>query len=195
MSSNYTFSTNVPQSNQKISATQQPIQNNFGCISDFFDTNHVGFYDPVNYGKHIYTSFPEQVSDPSTTSSEMAVYSKAVDDSNGIELFARYPSDGMVVQLTGGGFGGLSSENGYSNLTTSLTMQWGLATINTTGSTTVSFTTPFTTSIFSVNFTPAGNYTQSYSSGIINNLTLTTFQFNAPSGGMSSTIYWIAMGF
>ena len=199
MASNYTFSTSVPQASQTISSTQAPIESNFQAVSTFINANHVGFYDNVNFGKHTYTSFPIQGSDPATSSTEMALYSKASSDSNGIELFYRYPSSGTVVQLTGGGSGGLAATNGYALITSTLMMKWGIATISTTGSTTVSFPTgggipAFTSSVYIVNFTPSANYTQSANGGYINNLTTTTFQFNAPSGGMSSTIYWLALG-
>ena len=50
----YTFSTNIPQSAQKISSTQAPIQSNFQAINELIDVNHVGFTDAVNFGKHTY---------------------------------------------------------------------------------------------------------------------------------------------
>jgi hypothetical protein len=199
MATNYAYSVNVPQSSQKISATQAPIQSNFQAINELLNINHVGFYDPVNFGKHTYTSFPIQMSDPATTSTEMAVYAKSSTDANGIELFYRYPSNGTVVQLTAGGSTSVSGNNGYSYLTTTLLLKWGIATINTTGATVVTFPVSgpipaFTTSCYFVQFTPAGNYALSNSGSYITNITTTTFTFNAPSGGMSSTIYWIAMG-
>lgn len=196
----YTFSTNVPQASQNISATQAPILSNFQAINELFNVNHVGFYDATNFGKHTYTTFPVQGSDVTTSASQMAIYAKASTDSHGIELFYRYPSNGSVFQLTGGGSGGVSATNGSVSITSSLTMNWGLATINPTGATTVTFPTgggiiPFTSAVNIVNFTPAGNYTLSANGAWINNITTTSFQFNAPVGGMCTTIYWYAIGF
>jgi len=198
-SSNFTFSTNIPQSAQKISATQTPIMNNFQAINDILSVNHVGFYDPINFGKHTYTSFPVQGSDITTSASQIAVYAKTASTSNGVELFYRYPSNGTVTQLTGGGSGGGATTDGYTQITSNLLMKWGNATINATGSTAVVFPTSggipaFTTSIFVVNYAPSGNYTLASTGGWISNMTVTGFTFNAPAGGMSTTIYWSAMG-
>lgn len=195
----FTFSPNVPQAAQKISATQVPIMNNFQAINELISVNHVGFSDSVNFGKHNYTTFPAQGSDPATTSTEIALYSKAASTSNGIELFYRYPSNGTVVQLSGGGSTGVSATDGASYLTSTILMKWGNATINATGSTVVTFPTSgglpaFGTSVYSMSFAPSGNYTLSTDGGYISNVTTTTFTFNAPSGGMSTTIYWSAIG-
>lgn len=195
----FTYTPNVPQAAQKISSTQLPIMNNFQAINELISVNHVGFSDSVNFGKHIYTSFPAQGSDPSTSSTEIALYSKTASTSNGIELYYRYPSNGTVVQLSGGGSTGVSATNGASYLTSTLLMKWGNATINATGTTVVTFPTSgglpaFGTSVYVINFAPSGNYTLSNTGGWVSNITTTSFTFNAPAGGMSTTIYWSAMG-
>ncbi len=131
----YTFSTNIPQAAQRISATQAPIESNFQSFSEFININHYGFNSP-NQGKHTYTSLPIQSSDPSTAAAEMAVYSKETPSGPNIaELFYRYPSDGTVVQLTNSGSintsAGLNETNGWALLSPQTTnswpvmMQWG----------------------------------------------------------------------
>lgn len=197
---NFTFSTDIPQASQKISATQQPIDNNFSSINELFNVNHVGLYDPNNYGKHTYTSFPIQGSDATTTSTQMAIYAKSSTDANGAELFFRYPSNGTVLQLTGGGVTGGSGGSGYSYITNSLLLKWGQASVNTTGSTVITFPTAggipaFTSGPQTINYTPAANYTMTASSAWIDTLTTTTFTFHAPaSGTFCNSIYWYAIG-
>lgn len=195
----FTYTPNVPLAEQEINATQVPILNNFQAINELINVNHVGFNDSVNFGKHTYTSFPAQISDPATTATEIALYSKSAATANGIELFYRYPSNGTVVQLSGGGSTGISSTNGSSYITSTILMKWGNATINPTGSTVVTFPTggglpAFGTTVYTVNFAPSGSYTLSTNGGWISNITTTSFTFNAPTGGMSTTIYWSAMG-
>lgn len=102
MSLTYPYTPTVPQGNQQINNTQMPIKNNFQDIYDLLAVNHVAFNTPDTFGRHTLVSYVEQGVDPSTLSTEMALYSKSVtNDANGAELFYRYPSNGNIVQLTG----------------------------------------------------------------------------------------------
>lgn len=196
----YTYTPNIPQAAQERRVTQPGIESNFEAINELINVNHIGFSDSVNYGKHNFTSLPQQGSDPTTSSTDIALYTKAASTSNGIEIFYRYPNNGTVNQLTGGGTTGSgASTNGYSYLTTTLLMKWGLATINTTGSTTVSFPTggiPAFTSVCNfVQYTPAANYTLNTNGPWISSFNTTSFVFNAPSGQtFCNQIYWFAIG-
>lgn len=129
------YVSNVPQANQQINNTQQPIQNNFGDISDLIGVNHVNFNTADTFGKHNVVDYFSLNSDPTTASGEMALYSKFVaNDPNISELFYRYPNNGNVVQLTGdsssngttGSGGGQYAGNGYQYLASGLLMMWGL---------------------------------------------------------------------
>jgi|ERR1700722_15792628 hypothetical protein len=105
----------VPQGNQQINNTQAPIEGNFQDIYDLLAINHVPFNTADTFGRHMYVNYVEQAVDPSTLSTEMALYSKPVNnDTNGAELFYRYPSSGTVVQLTGV----TSSSSGGTSLST-----------------------------------------------------------------------------
>ncbi len=95
------YNPTVPQGTQQINNTQVPIEVNFQSISDFVEVNHVGFNNSLE-GKHTFISYVAQSTDPSTSANEMALYSKYVSgDTNLMEMFYRYPSNGTVVQLTG----------------------------------------------------------------------------------------------
>lgn len=100
LSSNYV--SNVPQGNQQVNNTQQPINGNFQDIYSLLAVNHVPFNTVDTFGKHTFVSYVQQTDDPETSSTEMALYSKQVsNDPNGMELFYRYPNNGNIVQLTG----------------------------------------------------------------------------------------------
>ncbi|CAB4121133.1 hypothetical protein UFOVP9_11 [uncultured Caudovirales phage] len=100
LSSNYTST--VPQGTQQINNTQQPINYNFQDIAALLAVNHVGFNTADTFGTHNFLNFVTQTADPITAAAEMALYTKAVSgDTNGVELFYRYPSNGSVLQLTG----------------------------------------------------------------------------------------------
>ena len=96
------YTPNTPQGTQQVNNTQQPINDNFQDIASLFAVNHVPFNTADDFGKHNFVNFVTQSSDPTTASAEMALYTKAVSgDTNGVELFYRYPSNGSVLQLTG----------------------------------------------------------------------------------------------
>lgn len=126
MSLPYTYTAATPQSTQQINNTQQSINYNFQDISTLFGVNHVPFNTADTFGRHNFINFVTQATDPSTAAAEMALYTKAVSgDTNDVELFYRYPSDGTVLQLTGstsssgstgtggGLFAGISPKVGY----------------------------------------------------------------------------------
>ena len=193
---NYTYSTNVPQAAQKISATQAPIQSNFQAISELLNVNHIGFTDAINYGKHSFTTLPFQGSDPTTLSGEMALYSKSTPSGPNLgEIFYRYPSDGTVVQLTGAG-GGSASSPGWCYLPTGIIMKWGNATGMIAGTNTITFPTSspaFATSIYTVTYGPLPSYTNAAPMPYISSQSQTGFVLTVPST-TSATISWIAIG-
>jgi hypothetical protein len=196
--SNFTYTANIPQASQKISSTQQPILNNFIAIQELLAVNHVGFSDTTNFGKHTFTTLPFQNSDPSTTSTEMALYAKATGSPNAGEIFYRYPSNGTIAQLSGSSTGETSqTTDGYSYLPGSILMKWGQATGIVTGTNTIIFPTSnipaFTTSLYTVHYFPAVSYTPSTTCAYISSSSITQFVLEVP-GTMSTTISWLAIG-
>lgn len=111
LNNNYTAS--VPQGNQQVNNTQQPIENNFLDIYQLMGVNHVNFNVADIFGNHTFLSLFNQSSDPSTSSTEMALYSKPVaNDENSYELFCRYPNNGQVTQLTSNSSSGSTGSTG-----------------------------------------------------------------------------------
>lgn len=93
-----TYDPNVPPADQRPSVSQPIIQNNFKQLNDIFNKNHFKFNAADNAGKHRYSTYVEQGTDPSTNTDEGAVYTK--DESGRSELFYRYQSSGDISQLT-----------------------------------------------------------------------------------------------
>jgi len=202
----FTYSANVPQSSQYIRATQQPILNNFQAISEFVNVNHVGFTNSTDYGKHNFTSFPFQVTDPNTGPVEMAIYCKETPGgTNAAEIFYRYPNNGDVIQLTNNNSlsnYSLLAQNGYAILTDSnVGIIWGRADgLNVGGTSQNDVTLPagISTSNAYGLYTPIGSFSSSQlmylmtgsASGTTFRLTQNTSgsQVNGPS------VYWMFIG-
>lgn len=196
---NFPYNDAVPQSAQKISSTQNPILNNFQSILELLSVNHAPFNSP-DAGKHYYTSLEFQGSDPSTSSTEMAVYCKATPSGpNAAELFYRYPSNGSVEQLSGniGSVGTFT--NGYSYLAPNVLMKWGTATGIVNGSNVIVFPTTngnpaFSSTPSAIYFTTTNFYTQVSSSTYISASTSLQFTLQVGQSGFPTTIYWMAIG-
>jgi len=194
-----TYISNIPQASQYIRATQQPIQSNFSAISELLDVNHVGFSDADNFGKHNFTSLPLQVAAPSTAAGEMALFSLATSDANGIELFYRYPSDGATVQLTGAASGGIADTSGFAYMSSTVFMMWGTASVVSAGSTTITFPTgggfpSFSSAPLQLHYQPNTDYTNVNSFTYISSSSTTDFVITAPSANYATSIYWLAIG-
>lgn len=97
----YTYTPDVPLGPTPMNETQPTILQNFQAINELIPVNHVGFNIPNNFGKHNTVTMEQQSVDPTTASTDLAVYVKATGDPNPAEIFYRYPNDGTVEQLTG----------------------------------------------------------------------------------------------
>lgn len=104
----YIYIPNIPQGAQQINNTQSPINGNFQNISNLISVNHVPFNTPDDFGKHAVIDYVSQQVDPNSSSNDMVLFSKFSSSTNKIELFARYPNNGAVIQITG-----ISSSDSY----------------------------------------------------------------------------------
>ena len=197
---NFRFSSNIPQAPQRIPATQAPILSNFQSVNEYIDVNHVGFTNAVDYGKHNFTTLVQVPSntDPSTSATEMKIYCKSVaNDTNGFEIFARYPSNGNVEQLTGVVGPTLPGANGYSYINSSLLVKWGTLTMS--GATgTFSFPTggsipAFATAVYMVQLVPNAAPGFSYATSA-NTITTTSFKYTSVNDASGNTASWWAIG-
>ncbi len=195
----YTFSTNIPQAAQKISATQAPIENNFLSISELINVNHVGFSDSVNFGMHTYLSLPSQGSNPTTSASEMAVFCAPSSGVNPYEIYYRYPSSGTIVQLSGSGTGTGAATSGYAYLSSTVFLKWGTATGIATGTNFITFPTGgglpvFSSTPYQIYYTQASVASSYLIQSYISASSTTQFTLQVPSSGFATSIYWLALG-
>lgn len=87
------YNSNIPLSTDRISSSQEGIQQNFRAISDFIDINHVGFLGGLP-GEHTVITLPS-VEDvlPTTGDDEMALFSNIGAFTNRTELFVQRPNN------------------------------------------------------------------------------------------------------
>ncbi len=105
---------NIPQPTDTLSQSQQDILGNFQALDALFDD---GIQD--------YVILPVQTSDPATSSTQIAIYSKVDSTTTTQELFLRRVSSGAVIDMTAS----LKATNGWTYLPSGLLVKWGTATI------------------------------------------------------------------
>ena len=138
-----TYTTNIPLSAQKIKNTTSLIRANFDNLAAGLSNDHANINDPTSGTRltHDKVRLNKQALDPSTTSTQVALYSKDVQASsvNYPELFFRRVSNGSAIQMTTGGLtpllGGdylappaLTDSTGYTFLPGGLVYYWGIVT-------------------------------------------------------------------
>jgi len=195
---NFPYNDAVPQAAQKISSTQNPILNNFQSILELLSVNHAPF-NSADAGKHYFTSLEFQVADPVTSATEMAVYCKATPSGpNAAEIYYRYPSNGVVEQLTGN-IGSGTFTDGFAYLAPTVLMKWGTVSGIVTGANVIVFpitnsNPAFTTTPTNIYFTPTVFYTQISASTYVTAATNLQFTLQVGQAGFSTGIYWMAIG-
>jgi hypothetical protein len=192
------YTSNIPQPGQSRAETQAPIEQNFQSINNFVNVNHVGFTNDTDYGKHNFTVFPVQSVAPTTNSTEMALYCAASTGPFGVDLWLRYPSDGMIVQFTGTSSG--ASANGFAYLSETVFMKWGHATgINPSSANVIVFPTgggipAFTATPLSIYFCPSATYSAYSGSTYITAPTNLQFTLQVGVPSFATSVYWMAIG-
>jgi hypothetical protein len=93
------YNPNIPQTSDPILQSYGQLRANFQQINIAFSDNHVGLTeDPEFSGMHNVLTMRPQGSDPTTTSTQVAIYNKLV--SSVPELFFRPSSNQTPIQLT-----------------------------------------------------------------------------------------------
>lgn len=190
------YNPDIPQANDDPSQSQGQILSNFQTLNTFLSQNHVPLNDG-DQGKHAFLQMPEQSSDPATAANEAALYCKEYDvDGLGTlvsTLFFRNESNGAVTT-----FGGPSSLAipGYAYLPGGLLVQWNR--VAASSGSNVPYPIAFGAPAFYVNFAPTGTSgTNRIFTRLSGNPSATTFSpiiLNTSGGGLTETIYYIAIG-
>ena len=102
------FNPNIPQPTDLLSQSQQDILANFQAIAPLFQG-----------GVNQYVKLAQQTSQPTTSASQVALYS-ALDGSGNIQLFYGPKNTGTPVNLTGS----IQSGAGYAYLPSGLILRW-----------------------------------------------------------------------
>lgn len=198
------YVSNVPKGGDVRSATQPTIQGNFQTFSDVIDVNHTGF-SSATPGLHSLITFTQQLNDPDTLAGQMALYAKAIDDPNRTGLFARYPSNGRVVQVDGSvvndGSGGqvlspINSLQGWQYISGGLLMKWGYGgpVAQSPGVVTYTFSTvtpvpAFRTTPFHIEAQP-----QDGGGGLICIQAINNLSYSVTQTGSTTQFLWMAIG-
>src|SRR5215475_2350101 len=104
---------NIPQATDALSQSQADILANFQALDSLFDG-----------GVQNFVLFPVQTSDPTTSSTEVALYSKIDSATSNQELFFRRTSSGQTIDCTGSN----QATSGWSYLPSGLLIKWGTGT-------------------------------------------------------------------
>jgi hypothetical protein len=183
---------NIPQPTDTLSQSQADILGNFQALDALFDD---GIQNVV--------LLPVQTSDPATSATQIALYSK-IGITGSQDLFMRKISNGAVVDMTAS----LQAANGWSYLPSGLLIKWGSATLTQRNDLeTIAFPTgggiPVFNSIFSITasqtFPGSPSLSQINTAVAVGNFSVTNFQVFAraigtPSSTPSLSITYFAIG-
>jgi len=191
------YDNNVPQATQTISATQQPIHDNFADIETLIQVNHVGF-NVADEGKHKFVTFPVQAVTPVPAAGDINFFSRTSPYTANPELCLSR-SDGSVTEMSA------NFNNGWAFTASGLLLKWGTTLIPSVATNVVypvAANIPVFSQVFSVLITVA------YPSAVDENKNVTLIGFanplfftavgtqrtaTAPYVG-NATIYYLALG-
>ena len=93
------YTRNVPQANDIISNTQEPILSNFQAIDDLIQVDHIQF-NSANQGKHNKVTMPIRATSPNTAANELALYTRQSGVTGNPEMVFRRHNNGSNVEFT-----------------------------------------------------------------------------------------------
>lgn len=191
------YTGNVPISGQSLGQSRPLINANFQSINTIFGRNHFSF-SSSNAGKHKCCVFPNiSGSDiPTTGSSEIAIFAKAVPGGSSNLFWKRRSDNATHIQMTNT-VGISANSDGYSFLPGGLMIQWGFETIVDSGTgTTVSFSPSFDGApfIFVITASYSGSGTAAGVSYDPSTLLSSGVRAKLTTGSGSRACNWIAIG-
>ena len=138
-----TYTPNLPQSGQKISATQSPINNNFLAIDSAvngFVVDHVSMTNTSDGGKHKQVTFNDNNTAGAQTGNKSVVYTQAGTADTSPQLFWRnadLPFHISPIRAWGvvDSNGGISSSQSYNVVSATRVSTGGYEVVLTTGAT------------------------------------------------------------
>lgn len=188
------YTVNIPLVGQNINVTQQPINDNFTELFNFLGIDHVAL-NAANSGNHKAIHF-EQVTDPSTTTSEVSLYNK-LDTLSINRLFLREPNNGTIQQFTGqvtkaGAIGPPPTWSGQTMILGGIIVQWGNTSVA-PGGTTINFTSTFPNACYGVVISFNDNAVQTTDRVVAKSPSTSNF-FAQVNASTNRNCFWIALG-
>lgn len=116
------YDNNIPLAADQISASQSPINQNFGAIQTFVGVNHVNF-NVANAGKHAFCTFPVQAGLAAPLADEINLFSRQSAFSAQPEI-AFQRSAGAIQEITTS----LAATPGWAFTSSGMLLKWGQAT-------------------------------------------------------------------
>lgn len=167
-----TYRKAIPLATERPSVSQPKIKENFTQINDQFGVDHTELEESTQQGKHKKVTLYEQASDPTTTSDEIAIYTK--EGADGTEIYFRKENDGEVIKLVGLKVLAIASANNAGTLINDRFNVSACGIFSASGNTTiyrVTFATPLANTNYNVSLTQANGLT---AVGVINVAAKTT---------------------
>lgn len=193
------FNPNIPQPTDNLSDSQDDLLQNNIDLNTSSGINHYSFSNAtVNNGKHTYLQFPEENAPASTGALELLLHNMASTlggtNNLGFVSYDRTVDATTKVQMTRrevpkvNPSPPVNEANGYSWLPGGFLIQYGFK-INPGTSGTITFPTPFTSTLYNVSLTPIGADIPF----VDGTPTTTTFSYGL-STGIAGSLYWFAIG-
>lgn len=161
----FPYNNNVPLPIQTFAATQSPILNNFKAIDELITVDHFTF-GTANYGKHQWMHLPRAAAAPAFIADEDVLYTLRYPTTDKSELYvhkqrfgagatAEIPLTASILSTAAP----IPNLGGWTYLPSGILMKWKLRAVNSTGATSVDFSSipaygPHFTQVFSVFVTP-----------------------------------------
>jgi hypothetical protein len=185
------YKNDIPKASDVISISQADIQENFSQLDTVIKVDHEEL-GSADQGKHKYSTYPVQGSDPTTDSNSVALFCKNNGSANTLHL--KPLDNGTAIDI------GSYSDNGskgHTVLPSGIIINWGKFTMNAgVGSTSITLSKAFT-SIFSVTY---GAYMNNSNGADVKNSTLSSYSgtssinFSRYRSADSVTFNFIAIG-
>lgn len=188
----FTYTANVPLTNQRIKETTTIINDNFQALNTYLANDHIEITDATVAKRitHKQVTLNTLGAGPTTSASQMAIYTKLV---NAIpELFYRRASSGTEVQLTVANQNPIkATTNNQSFLPGGIIIKWGTAQFAAgQANSNVTFTNSFPTACRTVVCTFIGNNASIWNQ----NYSVNGFQAVRVTAGTTPQYSWIAIG-
>jgi len=194
------FNPSVPNRGDFLAISQKQLLSNWNAMYNAFLVDHVSLTANDNSGRHDVLTLRPQATDPTTSSTQSAIYNK-LDANNQPQLFFRPDTNQTPIQLTNSNLNTLQTGGGSSQssfLAGPFTIYFGFI-VNCPNSQIVTLTPSSTLLYVGLTTNLNGNVPvglASTAAAISINLNQFTVSYNATSGGITTppTIYYMAIG-